>query len=506
MRPLKTPGVYTEEISAFPPSVVPVDTAIPAFIGYTEKRPSNTTEAHRITSISDYHALFGGPFLETFDSIDFAVVKNANDPFFSVSPLPAELPRPSFWLYYHLQLFFANGGGPCFIVSIGKYSDDPNTPGDRKALLEAGLKALRMEDVPTLILLPDLLRLIPPTSPNTLSFTNYYSVYQKALQQCSDLKDRFTLIDIHDGDDKLAGSDNAVDTFRLHIGTNHLNYGATYYPWLESNLSYALNEAEIEISGLDLTNPAETVLKYDTTDLSLLEDVDDGAGGVLDDPAKKLHYESRSLFHIDNGAYSNIVNQLSSFGITMPPSGAIAGIYAAVDNNRGVFKAPANVSLTNVVKPAVKINNDLQEGLNVHPTGKSVNAIRSFPGRGILVWGARTLDGNSNDFRYISVRRFFIFAEESIKKAIERFVFEPNSEGTWVKVKGTVESFLTDQWRAGALAGATPNQAFFVKIGLGETMTPQDILEGKLIVLVGMAAVRPAEFILLRFTHKLQEA
>ncbi len=183
----------------------------------------------------------------------------------------------------------------------------------------------------------------------------------------------------------------------------------------------------------------------------------------------------------------------------------MAGIYAQVDNSRGVFKAPANVSVSNVVRPLVKLSNEQQAEMNVHSSGKSINAIRSFTDKGVLVWGARTLDGNSNEWRYISVRRFFLFAEETISKSIERFVFEPNNENTWVKVKAAIENFLTDQWRAGALAGSTPRQAFFVNVGLGQTMTPQDILEGRLVVLVGMAAVRPAEFIVLQFTHKLQE-
>lgn len=145
--------------------------------------------------------------------------------------------------------------------------------------------------------------------------------------------------------------------------------------------------------------------------------------------------------------------------------------------------------------------------MNIDPgPGKSVNAIRPFNGKGILVWGARTLDGNSSEWRYISVRRFFIMVEESAKKATVQFVFEPNDANTWTKIRAMIENFLTVLWRDGALAGSKPEQAFFVKCGLGQTMTAQDILDGKLIVEIGMAAVRPAEFIILRFMHKLQEA
>lgn len=154
----------------------------------------------------------------------------------------------------------------------------------------------------------------------------------------------------------------------------------------------------------------------------------------------------------------------------------------------------------------VNITHEQQEDLNIHTSGKSINAIRPFAGKGILVWGARTLAGNDNEWRYIPVRRFFNMAEESIKKATEQFVFEPNDKNTWVKVRAMIENFLTLQWRAGALSGAKPEQAFFVRVGLGETMTAQDILEGRMNIEIGMAVVRPAEFIILKFSHKMQEA
>ncbi|MGE7778143.1 phage tail sheath C-terminal domain-containing protein [Chitinophaga sp. NPDC101104] len=190
----------------------------------------------------------------------------------------------------------------------------------------------------------------------------------------------------------------------------------------------------------------------------------------------------------------------------LPPSGAVAGVYATTDRTRGVWKAPANMSLRSVVAPAVKLNDLEQSGLNVNENGKSVNAIRAFTGKGILVWGARTMAGNDNEWRYVNVRRFFNYVEESTKKASEPFVFENNDANTWVRIRAMIENFLTLQWRQGALAGATTKQAFYVKVGLGETMTAQDILEGRLIVEIGMAAVRPAEFIVLRFSHKMQES
>jgi hypothetical protein len=222
-----------------------------------------------------------------------------------------------------------------------------------------------------------------------------------------------------------------------------------------------------------------------------------GAADFLANEAQRQLFEKHPVF-------ADMLEQVTRTMVLQPPSGAVAGVYAAVDRTRGVWKAPANVSLADISGVAVRINDQMQEELNVSSTGKSVNAVRTFAGKGSLVWGARTLAGNDNEWRYVPVRRFFNMAEESIKKATEAFVFEPNDRNTWVRTRAMIENFLTVQWRQGALAGAVPQQAFFVKVGLGETMTAQDILEGRMIIEVGMAVVRPAEFIVLRFAHKMQ--
>jgi len=200
--------------------------------------------------------------------------------------------------------------------------------------------------------------------------------------------------------------------------------------------------------------------------------------------------------------YKQIVNAVQNTASTLPPSGTIAGVYASVDATRGVWKAPANVSLTGVTGLTFNISDSDQGGLNIDPmSGKSINAIRAFTGKGILVWGARTLDGNSNDFRYVSVRRFLIMVEESVKLAAMQFVFEPNDGNTWVRVRAMIENYLTNLWRQGALAGSKPEASFYVSVGLGQTMIFDDILNGKMIIEIGLAPVRPAEFIILRFTQ-----
>jgi phage tail sheath protein FI len=209
----------------------------------------------------------------------------------------------------------------------------------------------------------------------------------------------------------------------------------------------------------------------------------------------------------DNLLYNKIKSEIGQIPVKLPPSSAMAGIYARIDKTKGVWKAPANVSLNYVIKPSVQVSHEEQADMNVDViAGKSVNAIRAFTGKGVLVWGARTLAGNDNEWRYVPVRRFFNMVEESVKKATDQFVFEGNDANTWVRLRAMIENFLVLQWRAGALTGAKPEQAFFVRIGLGQTMTADDILNGYMNVEIGMAVVRPAEFIVLKFSHKMQEA
>ncbi|HSR38800.1 MAG TPA: phage tail sheath C-terminal domain-containing protein, partial [Phnomibacter sp.] len=334
--------------------------------------------------------------------------------------------------------------------------------------LKDGLDALEKADEPTLIVFPEL-----ATSGDTVAEIN--DLYDLALAQCAKLGDRFAIIDCAaDSYDNLRHATNG-------IGMNNLKYGAAYHPFLKTALSYYFADADVTISQT-------------------------ATGGTPPTPA----FDAGTLAAIktaDLALYNQVVSKINDLKMTLPPSATIAGIYAAVDNSRGVWKAPANVSVTLVSGLTSTITNTEQDGMNVDVTaGKSVNAIRAFAGKGILVWGGRTLAGNDNEWRYVSVRRFFNMVEESTKKATEPFVFEPNDANTWVKVQAMIENFLTNLWRQGALQGAKPEHAFYVAVGLGKTMTAVDILEGKMIVEIGMAVVRPAEFIILRFSHKMAES
>jgi phage tail sheath protein FI len=656
MATYKTPDVYVEEIPLFPPSVAEVETAVPAFIGYTEKADEYGKDdlknvPTKVTSLLEYKELFGGAPPITVDEI----VLDEN------SVVESYVLKSNFYMYDSLRLFFKNGGGKCYIISIGTY--DAGTPN--KSHFETGLAELRKKDEPTIILFPDAV---------LFAGNDLYSIQQSALKQCEELQDRFSVFDLLEK--AVAGEtfkwQKGVDDFRDNIGINYLKYGAAYTPWLKTNLGISVkyrdvrgkivrggktvtldvltDNKEVEDTLSYLDDAVDDVEKIVETDLAALiggkgtlkakyitlqddfkgapatdkfkalftfiydvaDKIDEWAGlaGTLKggqlitdlknlikdslkasvatligydrgadteltgtynlfstyDPVetttewdhifesghanhpdavtsiytgatnaekmRKAEPKITSIFNQVNAAvtqivssaqgyekthegnlyeshsiYKNIITKLSGGLTTLPPSGAVAGIYAMVDNARGVWKAPANVSLSSVVGVTEIIDNQDQEDLNVDVVaGKSINAIRGFTGKGTLIWGARTLAGNDNEWRYISVRRFFNMVEESVKKSTYWAVFEPNDANTWIKVKSMIENYLIQKWRDGALAGSKPEEAFYVKVGLGVTMTAQDILEGRMNVEIGMAVVRPAEFIILKFSHKMQES
>lgn len=202
------------------------------------------------------------------------------------------------------------------------------------------------------------------------------------------------------------------------------------------------------------------------------------------------HYAA--LYH----PWLEVFDPLDKKNIMIPPSGSILGIYARSDNTRGVHKAPAN----EVVRACVGLDCQYNKGEQDILNPKGVNLIRAFAGQGIRVWGVRTATSNPS-WKYINVRRLFIFIEESIKANTNWVVFEPNDELLWVRVKRTIDVFLTGLWRLGSLAGAAPSEAFFVDVGK-TTMSQDDIDNGRLVCVIGVAPVKPAEFVIFRITQK----
>lgn len=203
-----------------------------------------------------------------------------------------------------------------------------------------------------------------------------------------------------------------------------------------------------------------------------------------------------ALYH----PWLQVFDPLDKKNVMIPPSGSVMGIYARSDNSRGVHKAPANEVVRGCTGLDCQFNKGEQDILNP----KGVNLIRTFPGQGIRVWGARTVSSDGS-WKYVNVRRLFIYIEESIKANTNWAVFEPNDEVLWVRVQRTISVFLNNMWRNGSLAGSSPEEAFFVNIGR-DTMSQDDIDNGRLICVIGVAPVKPAEFVIFRITQKTSTA
>ncbi|MDR0657646.1 MAG: phage tail sheath subtilisin-like domain-containing protein [Mediterranea sp.] len=496
MAVMKTPGVYIVEKNAFPNSVVEVATAVPAFIGYTEKavngNKSLLNQPWRITSMAEFRTYFGDAPMPRF-----TLEEAQADGTLSFGGKSYALKRQdAFTLYYNMLLFYANGGGPCYIVSVGDYTAD----GIDKAKIEAGILPLVKEQEPTMVVIPEAVNLSDPA--------DCYALQQAVLNHCGNvMKNRFAILDIYGGDkDRKDPGGDAVNNFREAIGSNFLDYGAVYYPWINTSI---VQENEVSFLNLDIEN-LKTLLAAEL-DASNMPDAKKTQAKIYIDSLKEglSSVEQNTLhkvFSQISPLYREIIKEIRLSLNLLPVSAAMAGVYTLVDNSRGVWKAPANVSIATVTGPAVNISHEEQEDLNVPISGKSVNAVRFFIGEGIKVWGARTLDGNSLDWRYINVRRTMIMLEESVKNAAKAYVFEPNDGNTWVNVKSMISGFLNGIWKRGGLAGSIPDDAYSVYVGLGETMTPEDILEGIMRVTVLVALVRPAEFIEITFQQQMQKS
>lgn len=516
---MKTPGVYIVEKNAFPNSVVEVATAVPAFVGYTEKAENKgnslINKPWRITSMAEFHQYFG--HAPTTDIVRFSLTKLAGDapaappedPVAERDAVPLTVNKTSYLLkqtrgfyllYYSMLHFYQNGGGPCYIVSVGGYDPEPGVHIEGEKLMK-GIAELAKEQEPTMVLAPEAV---------LLKKGDCDAVQQAALLHCGQvMKNRVAILDIWKGYQERNTMPDCVAGFRDAIGINHLGYGVAYYPWVNTSI---VQDQDLKYANID----------PDSQD-TLVECIKAELGGIAM-PAAKLEQQSAEVDKIKtvkdesevallakslvtiSPFFNSIMGEMRKRLNVLPPGPAMAGIYTMVDNARGVWKAPANVSLNSVISPTVPISHEQQEDLNVTPQGKSINAIRAFIGEGTLVWGARTLDGNSLDWRYVNVRRTMIMLEESIRLAAKSMVFEPNVANTWVTMKSMIRNFLTGIWKRGGLAGAVPDDAFSVHVGLGETMTPEDILEGILRVTVLVAITRPAEFIEITFQQQMQKS
>ncbi|WP_445374826.1 phage tail sheath family protein [Photorhabdus tasmaniensis] len=357
---------------------------------------------------------------------------------------------------FAVQHYFSNGGGACYLLPlVAPVKTD--VPKVKAATAAKTIEAVKYE----LATLPDLIEkqqeitlLLCPETDETLAPSQKQEVYSGVNSLLKDKVGYFLIADSTGGEDKP---------------TTQPDKTAVYYPDLETSFTYNQPaDADIVLRGYE-------------------------------DPSANLETLKTASPEEYVKAKKAVDDVFKATKIILPPSAAVAGAYAATDASRGVWKAPANVALNNA-KPAAVITDNDQSTMNK----AGINAIRHFTGKGTLIWGARTLKDDDN-WRYIPVRRLFNAAERDIKQAMRFAVFEPNSQPTWERVRSAIDNYLHQLWQQGALVGSRPQEAYFVQIGQGVTMSDDDIKQGKMIVKVGMAAVRPAEFIILQFSQKLAQ-
>lgn len=563
----KTPGVYIEEIPRIPSSVAAVPTSVPVFIGFTEQVvidgdiiSSFPTNPIRIESLLQFETIFGGPKNESF-----AATLSGPDVNIAVSSTLSSYRLYYNMLMYFGNgggpcYVIAAGVYPTPISAAALMAAIPKAEQEDEitmmvipeAIMVSGLNTRRniyndmlahcakmqdrfsLMDVEVITTAPNTIQndadqfRDETVGANNLSYgATYYPSFKPSFPfSYLDTDVMITATAVNLPANILLYSGKTLDKVNNGI------FAKTTATWNETPFTVP-TDGTLLIGGLALPGTVLTPVTY-----TVIADIVDA---INENPALSAMFVATSGaadelivtavtagvpttigitgtlstafsglitttgLSPDKALYNRIKDELDAVAITLYPSATMAGIYCAVDSSRGVWKAPANVGVTLVDKLNRTIKSSDQENLNVDATsGKSIDVLRDFPGRGLLVWGARTLDGNSNEWRYISVRRTFLFIEDSCKKATMFSVFEPNDMNTWLRVKGMISSFLTTIWRDGGLAGSKPEQAFFVKVGLGETMTAQDILEGRLIIQIGLAVVRPAEFIILQFEHKQQ--
>lgn len=516
---LTTPGVYINEINAFPNSVAPVATAIPAFIGYTPQAmyegKSYINIAQKITSFAEFQAIYcypnpQGPAdpAKQYNPQYYLVEQKAqpanNDYLVINGSYYAVVPDANtvYYLYNSIRLFYENGGADAYIVSVGGYgssSQTPMSPGGQIINpnvqlndLLGGLKLLLNEQEPTMYICPDA---------TLLSVADNSTLMEEMLMQSSTMGTSICIFDIigaRNPDPILYTND--ITTFRNSTGSNGLDYGCAYYPFIGTTIMQAGDIDYTNIFGGDVTqlmpllNPADNPNAAAATILN----------EIISSPNAQLVSQYNNALINASPLYSIIIQHILVDANILPPSGALAGVMTTVDNQSGVWTAPANTSIVGAVSLPIKLTDSQQGDLNVDAvTGKSINAIRYFNGLGILIWGARTLDGNSLEWRYLPVRRTMIMLEQTCKLIAQGYVFEPNTSNTWSAVTASINGFLTSIWTQGGLQGASASDAFSVACGLGTTMTSGDILNGFMNVTIKVAVVHPAEFIVITFQQQM---
>lgn len=500
------PGVYVEEKNPLSLSIRSGETAVPVFVGIFNARSSSENEkvtCVRVENWPDFTRQFGPSDRITVD----------------ISTKHSNTHATSYVGSYSVRLYFENGGGPCYVLGL------------RREVLND--EDILSQIVPAIEQYPDITLLCWCEFIDSKTDKNIYTQLGQLLgasEASGGNRGMFLLTDAW-----LEGEMNTPSAWTFKTpDVAEKTQVASYFPALRTNYdrdytSYVA--ASVVVTGFDSDQSAllvslgvmkekEVFVSFDkikaeaaiitlaaTKDIAALVD----AKAIIDDIIKVVEEQLNSLAHAPKVE-----------PVVLRASVAMAGVYARVDRDRGVWKAPANTALTGVSGliatglPSPKPKNgrnvqvpekwfipvDVDDALNEKMVSAGVNAVRTFRGQGTVVWGARTMSPSSlTDWLYVPVRRLCNTIERDARSALRTAVFEPNSPVTREVVRGALDNYLNTLWRQGALQGDSPTQAYFVETGLGVTMTPDDISTGKMVVKIGVAPVRPAEFIVLQLTQ-----
>ncbi|OPY54100.1 MAG: Phage tail sheath protein [Methanosaeta sp. PtaU1.Bin060] len=495
-----TPGVYIEEIAIGPTPIEGVSTSTAAFLGKTERGP---IDPRLVTSVTQFQNLYGGYLSDSY-------LANAVDG------------------------FFANGGTRCYIARITRVDGTAKTSS--YTINDASAKAVMKVSA----IGPGVWGNSIKVQITDASLESFDATLFKLIVTYTSSVTGTTVTETYDN---LSPSATSADYFESRI--NGISYLITVLHQTSTNTPANVTTAVSLTGGVDGTADTSGNVYLSTADytgklmdattglrvgLDALSRISDISIVCIPDENDTTHLSGitavlishcetardrfailqspsttsdvSALYPPQDSQYAafyhpwvQIIDPSTDLPKYVPPGGHMAGIYARSDVNRGVWKAPANETVSGVV--ALKF--DIQKGEQDILNPRGVNCIRSFQGQGIKVWGARTISRNAL-WKYVNVRRLFIFLEKSIYQGTQWVVFEPNNEALWARVKQSISQFLTEQWRAGALMGSTPEEAFFVTCDR-TTMTQSDIDNGRLIVMIGVAPVKPAEFVIFRIAQ-----
>ncbi len=495
-----SPGVYVEEVEAGSRPIEGVGTAVAAFVGLASQGPFN--EPTLVTNWSQFTNLFG-------EFIDGSYLAHA------------------------VYGYFNNGGGACYIVRIGQDGGVPTARAELPSASAAKIMPYRVA------------ALEPGPAGNDITVEVQEATegpaeeaFRLIVKKAGKVEETFDNVSVKKGKQNVVTVVNtqskliqleeigtAAPLERLPAtGTVALVGGGRAEPVRVTPDDYVGNAADrTGFGGLEAVDPITMVCvpdvmpayQHGTIDLEGVQAVHlamiahaelMGDRVAIVDPPPGLNAQQIREWRVDKAGYDSkyatmywpwikVFDPLSGQNIFVPPSGHMAGIWGRSDDTRGVHKAPANEVVRGAIALETQITKSEHDLLNPH----GINCIRAFPGRGIRVWGARTLSSDPA-WRYLNVRRLFNFIEESILEGTQWVVFEPNDMDLWQRIRRTISAFLLRVWRDGALFGATPDDAFYVKCD-AETNPPEVVDAGQVVVEVGIAPVKPAEFVVFRIAQ-----